>query len=614
MRKLKNIFLLTLLSAISFTACVDDADIPGEYVPVYKGDANLTIKELKEKYAKIINDNSLKEITEDYVIKGFVTGNDISGNIYKTLFIQDETGGLNIAIDADGLNASYCLGQEVFVNLKGLYIGGYGNSAQLGYTYNKVDTTNNSTKVQIGRMSKFMWQDHAFKNGLAKPSTVPTPIIINNESEIQNGYDGMLVTVKGVSFNMAGFLTMAEDKNIGAGTDSRQLNIEGGTLTLRTSRYASGIATLILPEGKGDITGILTSYRGSWQLTVREASDFQGYVFQNQLSPHYILETFSDELGVFKSISDLVNATGRLSWTIDFSSAMIKGYVDGKNIDAITYLVSNSINLSAGTPTYITFDHAINFADSKTLRQNHQLLISKDFNGNVNDAHWTSLDTYMPSGSSFDFINSGKVIVPQEFLGQKNVTVALRQISTTTKGSTWEVRNFIVAPGEGEVIKDPTNPDGAIYFESFANGFGGFTIQDVIGNTNWQADTERGFVKISGNGRGVNEDWLISPKLDLSTYQGVKLHFMQAINFALTDEARKSQCKLMISTDYNSGKPETATWTELTIPTYPTSDSWNFIGSGTIDLPSVNNVHFAFKYSCPETNAAYWEIKDVIVK
>ena len=77
MRKLKNIFLLALLAAISFTACVDDAGIPGEYVPEYNGEANLTIKDLKEKYATVISNNSLEEITDDYVIKGFVTGNDI---------------------------------------------------------------------------------------------------------------------------------------------------------------------------------------------------------------------------------------------------------------------------------------------------------------------------------------------------------------------------------------------------------------------------------------------------------------------------------------------------------------------------------------------------------
>ena len=168
----------------------------------------------------------------------------------------------------------------------------------------------------------------------------------------------------------------------------------------------------------------------------------------------YINESFKSSLGEFKSVS----VSGTLSWINDFSSTMIKGGSAEAKFPSETWLVAPTIDLTKETEAYITFKHAINYADAATIKDYHQLMISKDYNGDVSQASWTNLSIVMASGNSFTFVSSGNVSIPADFIGQNKVTIALKYTSTETTGSTWEVQNFIVAPGKGEEIVDPEPP------------------------------------------------------------------------------------------------------------------------------------------------------------
>ena len=168
----------------------------------------------------------------------------------------------------------------------------------------------------------------------------------------------------------------------------------------------------------------------------------------------YINESFKSSLGEFKSVS----VSGTLSWINDFSSAMIKGGSAEAKFPSETWLVAPTIDLTKETEAYITFKHAINYADAATIKDYHQLMISKDYNGDVSQASWTNLSIVMASGNSFTFVSSGNVSIPADFIGQNKVTSALKYTSTEITGSTWEVQNFIVAPGKGEEIVDPEPP------------------------------------------------------------------------------------------------------------------------------------------------------------
>lgn len=74
---------------------------------------------------------------------------------------------------------------------------------------------------------------------------------------------------------------------------------------------------------------------------------------------------------------------------------------------------------------------------------------------------------------------------------------------------------------------------------------------------------------------------------------------------------------LWISSNYSSGDPTSASWTPLTIPTYPAGNNWTFVSSGAISIPAAfigqSNVHIAFKYLSNNEKAATWEIKNLLL-
>ncbi|MBQ8366275.1 MAG: hypothetical protein IJX40_00885 [Alistipes sp.] len=77
---------------------------------------------------------------EDVYIKGKVVSDDDAGNIYKSLFIQDETSGIELKLN-NNVGLRYKRGSWVYVRLKGLCLGNYRMMLSIGgapsESYNK---------------------------------------------------------------------------------------------------------------------------------------------------------------------------------------------------------------------------------------------------------------------------------------------------------------------------------------------------------------------------------------------------------------------------------------------------------------------------------------------
>ena len=77
---------------------------------------------------------------EDVYIKGKVTSNDDEGNVYKSLYVQDETSGIELKLN-NNVGLLYKQGSWVYVRLNGLYLGNYRMMLSLGgppsESYNK---------------------------------------------------------------------------------------------------------------------------------------------------------------------------------------------------------------------------------------------------------------------------------------------------------------------------------------------------------------------------------------------------------------------------------------------------------------------------------------------
>lgn len=177
--------------------------------------------------------------------------------------------------------------------------------------------------------------------------------------------------------------------------------------------------------------------------------------------------------------------------------------------------------------------------------------------------------------------------------------------------------------GTGGSDPGPTpDPGTTIYSETFATSLGGFTGVTVAGDQAWEHKTYQssGYANMSGyaNSRSnANEDWLISPAINLSAVSAATVSFSHAINKGEVANMTTNHT-LWVSTNYTSGAPSSATWTQVAITTYPAGTNWTFVNSGNISLPTAvmgqSNVRLAFKYLCSDTESATWEIKELVVK
>ncbi len=288
---MKNIkYLLMLVLACSlFTGCMDDDwDTPNaEALNKAYGNQEIaetnviTIGSLKEKYENVINasTNSYEQITEDVQIKGRVVGNDIGGNIYNEVSIDDGTGAILICISQGGLFSYLPVGQEIVVDLKGLYIGGYGKQAEIGMPY-----TNAKGNSYVSRMSRVLWNKHFKLTGVADASKVVAEefdVSKRTKEEYFTANNGKLMTIKNVEFtNADGKTTFApSDEKDAANSVNRGLSQNGkpiatSSIVVRTSSYAD-FAAKQLPTGKLNITGVFTRYRTTWQILIRDERDIQ---------------------------------------------------------------------------------------------------------------------------------------------------------------------------------------------------------------------------------------------------------------------------------------------------------------------------------------------------
>lgn len=254
--KTVKILLYLILIPLLAISCVRDFDAPPIPEPKYDGAAaNTTIARVKELYASTTSD-APSVIESDYIINAIVTGNDISGNIYKQLYVKDNSGAINIGIDQNSMYANLRVGQELFIHLQGLSVVSYGGELQIGYS-----------GTNANRIPWEIFESKAFLSGWpntdnAQPEVVKigdlTPSMVNKLVRLDNVYF--------VNGGKNAFTTN------NATTNEALKDGDGNTIDVRTSSYAT-FANDLLPTGSGTLVGLLGRYNGSWQFTLRSADD-----------------------------------------------------------------------------------------------------------------------------------------------------------------------------------------------------------------------------------------------------------------------------------------------------------------------------------------------------
>lgn len=291
---------MALVMGLGLTSCMDDDwKAPSGDTPAYGNNTLqeknvISIDELKTKYGitkDMINDTV--RIDDGIQIKGVVTGNDAEGNIYNEIALQDETGGILVCIAQGGLCGQIQVGQEILIDLGGLYIGAYRSQPQIGVPYTSTSASG-AKSTYPSRIARAEWQTR-FKL-IGKPDATKLVAkefdyesLKGNETELYK-YAGCLVKATGVGFAKADGKTTYAPKSEGASTGYGVMrafkNMSTGKdyttneFGVRTSCY-SDFAAEKLPEGKLTVTGILTCYKSQTkynataQILMRQQSDVQ---------------------------------------------------------------------------------------------------------------------------------------------------------------------------------------------------------------------------------------------------------------------------------------------------------------------------------------------------
>ena len=164
------------------------------------------------------------KVLTNTVIKGVVTTTDRPGNFYKSFYIQDETGGIEIKVGKNGLYNDYLLGQTVYVDCEDLTLGMYGyksgnyggmGMAQLGFS-------DPSGSYETSYMEIPLLIDAHVLRGNPSELHPVTPAVITSASQLPdpktatqatNKLIGSMVTLKGLTYGNEVFCLLYLDSN-----------------------------------------------------------------------------------------------------------------------------------------------------------------------------------------------------------------------------------------------------------------------------------------------------------------------------------------------------------------------------------------------------------------
>ncbi len=146
-----------------------------------------------------------------------------------------------------------------------------------------------------------------------------------------------------------------------------------------------------------------------------------------------------------------------------------------------------------------------------------------------------------------------------------------------------------------------------------------FTPVSIIGAQTWTYSATYGAV-CTGYSGGINydnEDWLVSPTMNLLQATNPKLTFSHTrgstpfINVGVAE----GWYKVFATANY-TGDPLTTTWIELTGVNQSITVGWQYVASGNVSIPEAArsaNTRIAFRYQSGAGQSATWELKNVKV-
>lgn len=138
-------------------------------------------------------------------------------------------------------------------------------------------------------------------------------------------------------------------------------------------------------------------------------------------------------------------------WHFEYQCGEVTSYDDdGVANDAESWLVSDPMDFTKDNNAKITFDYVIRYCTADKVKDYNQLLISRDFTGNITDATWEVID-FNAVQNTLDWTKTptGEIAIPDTYMGDKSVVIAFKYIGTSVQAGTFEVDNVKVIAAEG---------------------------------------------------------------------------------------------------------------------------------------------------------------------
>ena len=410
MNKIFKLFTAVALIAFmgTFSACKKSFDNPpGAADPAIV--ANTSIQQLKAMHTVA---GAYDVITSDIIISGVVVADDKSGNLYKQLFIQDSTGGLQILLDANSLYGTYPVGRRIFIKCNGLCISDYNGLMALG-----VKATVAGLPSQEGIPGNLI-SNYVIGGSLNNP-VVPKVVTISQlGTNMQNPYLGTLIQLDGFAFTAP--TGTYSDTSAYKSTVNRDIkNCSNNTIIVRTSAYASFAAQTVAP-GRGTILAIYTTFGTTKQLLVRDTTDIRFTdPYACPLPPGTLLSEDFESIGAnnltlnipgWKNIGEVGNIPYQNAVFGSVKCAKVSAFSTGA-ANVSSWLISPAVSLAGAVTPKLTFTTAGGFNVGATT---FKVFVSTDYNGGntPSTATWTQLPATIataPASGFGSFVGSGNV-------------------------------------------------------------------------------------------------------------------------------------------------------------------------------------------------------------
>ncbi|NJM79839.1 MAG: DUF5017 domain-containing protein [Flavobacterium sp.] len=295
--------------------------------------------------------------------------------------------------------------------------------------------------------------------------------------------------------------------------------------------------------------------------------------------------------------SDYQNGVGRISG-VEYESILTRSCSKVNENDLVKNLTINQAKNNQYLNMLIEFD-AVQFSD-ESLNQNYYdtdvFTIGGGTNHNLVDKDGNSIVLRVSEYATF----ASKAI--------PNGSGKVRGVLTKF-GSTYQF--MIRTLNDVQLNNSRIIP---LFQESFSTNWNNWVKYNVSGTQVWSLNTQFGnpgnCALMSGfsGGSNANEDWLISPVINLSAVTSATLKFQTASRFS------GNLLEAKISTNYDgTSNPNTATWTNLTATLDTNTSSYIWTDSGAIDISAFTggNVRIAFKYTSTSSASRTWEVDNV---